>query len=151
MIESLSDDTLIFHQVVKKVWPAAQRDSCFWSHIRAVDREDPDNPYPDWIVVNYSTKYLMISTHFLMILFIFIEDFFLKIILNRKNQQFFLQMIDNQIILIAFNLDLIAFKCSSVICFDGVPSTIVSIFDFIWKPSSSLFCSIERSCLRVTR
>ena len=57
MIEALSDDTLIFHQVVKKVWPAAQRDSCFWSHIRAVDREDPDNPYPDWIVVNYSTNH----------------------------------------------------------------------------------------------
>lgn len=57
MIEALSDDTLIFHQVVKRVWPAAQRDCCFWSHIRPVYREGSDNPYPDWIVVNYSTEH----------------------------------------------------------------------------------------------
>jgi collagen type IV alpha-3-binding protein len=57
MIEALSDDTLIFHQVVKKVWPAAQRDSLFWSHIRSVNRNDPENPFPDWIVVNYSTEH----------------------------------------------------------------------------------------------
>ena len=57
MIEALSDDTLIFHQVVKKVWPAAQRDSCFWSHIRAVQRNESENSFPDWIVVNYSTEH----------------------------------------------------------------------------------------------
>jgi collagen type IV alpha-3-binding protein len=34
MIEALSDDTLIFHQVHKRVWPSAQRDTCLMSHIR---------------------------------------------------------------------------------------------------------------------
>ena len=57
MIEALSDDTLIFHQIVKKVWPAAQRDSVFWSHIRPVNRNDPENSFPDWIVVNHSTEH----------------------------------------------------------------------------------------------
>ena len=53
MIEALSDDTLIFNQVHKRVWPAAQRDTCFWSHIRSVPKDDTDN----WIVVNYSTTH----------------------------------------------------------------------------------------------
>jgi len=61
MIESLSDDTLIFNQVHKRVWPSAQRDTCFWSHIRSVEHK-PENSkdtsnYPDWIVVNYSTEH----------------------------------------------------------------------------------------------
>lgn len=61
MIESLSDDTLIFHQVHKRVWPSAQRDTCFWSHMRSVEKKPESNAdpnikvHPDWIVVNYST------------------------------------------------------------------------------------------------
>jgi len=61
MIESLSDDTLIFHQVHKRVWPSAQRDTCFWSHMRSVEKKPESNVdpnikvHPDWIVVNYST------------------------------------------------------------------------------------------------
>ena len=39
------------------MWPAAQRDSCFWSHIRPVYREGAVNGFPDWIVVNYSTDH----------------------------------------------------------------------------------------------
>ena len=62
MIESLSDDTLIFHQVHKRVWPSAQRDTCFWSHMRSVphtQRKSEDTPTSvnDWIVVNYSTTH----------------------------------------------------------------------------------------------
>jgi len=60
MIEALSDDTLIFHQVHKRVWPSAQRDTCFWSHIRSVEHKQTnpdDTTYPDWIVVNYSTEH----------------------------------------------------------------------------------------------
>lgn len=61
MIEALSDDTLIFHQTHKRVWPSAQRDTCFWSHIRSVEKKaepnDNTKQYPDWIVVNYSTEH----------------------------------------------------------------------------------------------
>jgi len=59
MIEALSDDTLIFHQVHKRVWPSAQRDTCFWSHIRSIEKtsSSTSEPYPDWIVVNYSTNH----------------------------------------------------------------------------------------------
>ena len=62
VVEVLADDTLIFHQLYKRVWPAAQRDTCFWSHIRSVPKEkkvdqDGYETYPDWIVVNYSTEH----------------------------------------------------------------------------------------------
>lgn len=56
MIESLSDDTLIFNQVHKRVWPAAQRDTCFWSHKRSIQKENEED-LPNWIVVNYSTEH----------------------------------------------------------------------------------------------
>ncbi len=60
VIEKLNDDTLIFHQLVKRVWPSAQRDSCFWSHIRPFEsqRNSKLNDYlKDWIVVNYSIEH----------------------------------------------------------------------------------------------
>ena len=34
VLEDVSPDTMIFHQTHKRIWPAAQRDSLFWSHIR---------------------------------------------------------------------------------------------------------------------
>jgi len=48
-------------------------------------------------------------------------------------------------ILMARNLDLMALRWSSVIVFDGDPSTIVYILDLLWKPSKSLFCKIAIS------
>ena len=60
VIEALSDDTLIFHQTMKRVWPAAQRETCFWSHIRAIPITDESRKYQDmsdWIVVNYSINH----------------------------------------------------------------------------------------------
>lgn len=64
MIEPISDDTLIFHQTHKRVWPAAQRDTCFWSHIRRFTPKDSSESttadgevLPSWVVVNYSTEH----------------------------------------------------------------------------------------------
>ncbi len=34
VLEEVSPDTMVFHQTHKRIWPAAQRDSLFWSHIR---------------------------------------------------------------------------------------------------------------------
>ncbi len=36
VIEKVSEDTLLFLQLHKRIWPAAQRDSCFWSHMRKI-------------------------------------------------------------------------------------------------------------------
>jgi collagen type IV alpha-3-binding protein len=58
LIETLSEETLIFHQVHKRVWPTAQRDTCFWSHIRSTPHtNDESTDLPDWIVVNHSTNH----------------------------------------------------------------------------------------------
>ena len=55
-IEWLSEDTFISHNIIKRVWPASQRDAVFWSHIRHVITEDEEDP-DIWIVVNYSTDH----------------------------------------------------------------------------------------------
>lgn len=71
VIEEINPDTLIFHQIHKRIWPAAQRDAVFWSHIRKVQdptasflSKDDVNPYshPElqlhdiWIVCNNSIE-----------------------------------------------------------------------------------------------
>jgi hypothetical protein len=55
IIEVLDPDTVICFQVHKRVWPAAQRDSCFWSHIRSISNSDEDQP--TWLVINYTTPH----------------------------------------------------------------------------------------------
>ena len=57
IIEVLDPQTVVFYQVHKRVWPAAQRDSCFWSHIRSFTSSDEDQP--TWLVVNYTTPHLL--------------------------------------------------------------------------------------------
>lgn len=74
VIETLDQDTLLFHQKHKKVWPAAQRDTVAVTHIRSIKPEAPrnNNKNPqrvpngeeededeepislDWITVNFS-------------------------------------------------------------------------------------------------
>lgn len=54
VLEKLADDTLLFLQVHKRIWPASQRDAVFWSHMRQFpDNQDQDNP-DIWVVVNNS-------------------------------------------------------------------------------------------------
>lgn len=57
-----ADDTIISHQIHKRIWPAAQRDCVFLSHMRPLTDEQigpPDKnassfPGHPWIVVNFS-------------------------------------------------------------------------------------------------
>jgi collagen type IV alpha-3-binding protein len=56
----LSHDTHVTYQVLKRVWPAAQRDSVFWSTIRHCPSDDDEGP-DYWIVVNHSTDCVPIS------------------------------------------------------------------------------------------
>ncbi|THD23381.1 Collagen type IV alpha-3-binding protein [Fasciola hepatica] len=41
VLEVCGDDTVVLHQVYKRVWPTTQRDSVFWSHIRQVSTRFP--------------------------------------------------------------------------------------------------------------
>ncbi|XP_076322975.1 ceramide transfer protein [Tachypleus tridentatus] len=57
IIEEIDANTLIFHQVHKRVWPATQRDALFWSHIRQVPNSDDQDGQHIWIVCNHSTEH----------------------------------------------------------------------------------------------
>ncbi|KAF6212798.1 hypothetical protein GE061_010507 [Apolygus lucorum] len=51
VVEKIGDDTMVFHQVYKRVWPAAQRDLLFWSHLW---RRETPGTHDVWAVVNKS-------------------------------------------------------------------------------------------------
>ena len=57
VVEALSDDTLIFHQVHKRIWPTAQRDTCFWSNIRRFKKMVGNEEQSGWVCVNYSIEH----------------------------------------------------------------------------------------------
>ncbi|KAF0299004.1 Collagen type IV alpha-3-binding protein [Amphibalanus amphitrite] len=59
ILETVDEQTAINLQVHKRVWPAAQRDSLFWSHIerQVVDGQEY------WVVVNNSTDYASERPH----------------------------------------------------------------------------------------
>jgi collagen type IV alpha-3-binding protein len=58
VVEEINPNSLIFHQIHKRVWPAAQRDAVFWSHIRRIDDvESTDPELKDvWVVCNNSIE-----------------------------------------------------------------------------------------------
>lgn len=57
VLETISEDTLLFHQTHKRIWPASQRDVIFWSHMKRLPN-DQDRDGPDmWTVVNNSTEH----------------------------------------------------------------------------------------------
>lgn len=62
VVDSISDDCLIFHQVHKRVWPAAQRDAVFWSHMRCVHDGQNEDAHDVWMVCNNSTEYVDIPS-----------------------------------------------------------------------------------------
>ncbi len=60
VIETLSANTMVFHQLYKRVWPSSQRETLFMSHIREIPTSDVSlerleyevgNP---WLSINYS-------------------------------------------------------------------------------------------------
>ncbi|KAJ6643714.1 Ceramide transfer protein [Pseudolycoriella hygida] len=54
VLEKVSDDTLVFLQTHKRIWPASQRDALFWSHMRNVKDNVDKDAYNTWIVCNHS-------------------------------------------------------------------------------------------------
>lgn len=73
-VEWPSEDTCVLHNVIKRVWPASQRDALFWSHKRHLHEDSDDKP-DRWIVVNYSTSHPKVPVscindhHFVLIYF----------------------------------------------------------------------------------
>lgn len=57
VVEEIDTDTLVFHQVHKRVWPATQRDAVFWSHMRRVPNDEDQDAHDIWIVANNSTEH----------------------------------------------------------------------------------------------
>lgn len=54
VIEKIDEDTLIFYQVHKRIWPASQRDAIFWSHKRAIPNQSDSEGHDIWTVTNQS-------------------------------------------------------------------------------------------------
>lgn len=56
IVETLTEDTIIFHQLHKRVWPSTQRETLFCSHLCIL----PNAPRPEnmvghtWMVCNFS-------------------------------------------------------------------------------------------------
>ncbi len=60
VIEKISNDTLVFRQVHKTIWPATRRDSLFWSHMRKIpagSADSADGCRDTWLVCNRSTDH----------------------------------------------------------------------------------------------
>lgn len=59
VVETLAEDTVIYHQLHKRVWPSTQRESLFCSHICTLS----NTPTPDnmvgrtWMVRNFSVDH----------------------------------------------------------------------------------------------
>jgi len=61
VLEEVDKSTLLFHQVHKRVWPTAQRDAVFWSHMRKVEvtaEEARQGVRDSWLVANKSTEHV---------------------------------------------------------------------------------------------
>jgi len=61
VLEEVDKSTLLFHQVHKRVWPTAQRDAVFWSHMRKVEvtpEEARQGVMDSWLVANKSTDHV---------------------------------------------------------------------------------------------
>ncbi|XP_065059472.1 ceramide transfer protein-like [Rhopilema esculentum] len=62
VLEKLSDNTMVFHQVHKRVWPSSQRDTVFASHIRKLSLSEEGERLKNeienaWMVTNWATDH----------------------------------------------------------------------------------------------
>ena len=59
VVESLAEDTVIFHQLHKRVWPSTQRETLFCSHLCTLSNAPrPENMIGrTWMVCNFSVDH----------------------------------------------------------------------------------------------
>uniref|UniRef100_A0A0K0F4U2 Collagen type IV alpha-3-binding protein (inferred by orthology to a human protein) n=1 Tax=Strongyloides venezuelensis TaxID=75913 RepID=A0A0K0F4U2_STRVS len=56
LVEQISPDLAIIHQLHKRIWPSAQRESLFWSHYRNVSEHKDEECYDAYIVCNHDIQ-----------------------------------------------------------------------------------------------
>ncbi|GMS83103.1 hypothetical protein PENTCL1PPCAC_5278 [Pristionchus entomophagus] len=58
IVERISEDLVVIHQKHKTIWPAAPRESLFWSHLRRVDERKSEGAHDCYVVCNKDVKRL---------------------------------------------------------------------------------------------
>ncbi|GMS99067.1 hypothetical protein PENTCL1PPCAC_21242 [Pristionchus entomophagus] len=56
IVEKIAEDLVVMHQKHKTVWPAAPRESLFWSHLRRVDDRRSEGAHDCYVVCNKDIK-----------------------------------------------------------------------------------------------
>ncbi|CAD5207290.1 unnamed protein product [Bursaphelenchus okinawaensis] len=56
LVDKLNEETVVLHQLHKRVWPAAQRESLFWSHYREVHEQRQDGHNDAFFVCNHDCE-----------------------------------------------------------------------------------------------
>jgi collagen type IV alpha-3-binding protein len=54
IVETLDPNTVVLHQLHKRVWPTAQRESLFWSHLEEVKDQKDIDALDCWVVCNHN-------------------------------------------------------------------------------------------------
>jgi collagen type IV alpha-3-binding protein len=54
IVETLDQNTVVLHQLHKRVWPTAQRESLFWSHLEEVSDQKDSDAFDCWVVCNHN-------------------------------------------------------------------------------------------------
>ena len=75
MVETLAEDSIVFHQLHKRVWPSTQRETLFCSHLcQLTNAPCPENMAGHtWMVCNFSMEHDKVPVRSLFIhsLFVF--------------------------------------------------------------------------------
>ena len=69
VVETLAEDTIIFHQLHKRVWPSTQRETLYCSHMCTLTNAPiPDNMVGHtWMVCNFSIDHDKIPVSWIII------------------------------------------------------------------------------------
>lgn len=72
VVETLAEDSIVFHQLHKRVWPSTQRDTVFCSHMcMLTNAPRPDNMVGHtWMVCNFSMDHPSVPVSPLYISFV---------------------------------------------------------------------------------
>lgn len=56
VVDKLDENTVVLHQLHKKVWPAAQRESLFWSRFENVTDQCENDAIDAFVVCNHNVE-----------------------------------------------------------------------------------------------
>lgn len=72
VVETLAEDSIIFHQLHKRVWPSTQRETLFCSHLcQLTNAPRPENMVGHtWMVCNFSLEHDKVPVCLFVLLFL---------------------------------------------------------------------------------